>query len=75
MTIKPEVDKETGMKYFRVREGKVKSTLELGDDVLVDIDKWGRVLGVEVFPRPTPYGVMITSSSSGNTLRGNSFHA
>ena len=39
-------------KYYRVREGRVYETVEFADSsVLADLDRKGRLLGVEVLTR------------------------
>lgn len=40
-------DKEADAAYFRVRSGKISRTVKLHDWLLVDLDKDGRLLGVE----------------------------
>lgn len=41
-------DKKADAAYFRIRKGKIANTKELAKKVLVDLDKKGNVLGVEI---------------------------
>ena len=41
-------DKEADAINIRVKRGKVYKTLEISDSILVDVDKKGRALGVEL---------------------------
>ncbi|RLG53242.1 MAG: DUF2283 domain-containing protein [Thermoproteota archaeon] len=43
-----EFDPSVNALYVRIREGKVASTEPLADNVVVDLDEEGRVLGIEV---------------------------
>ena len=45
MTI--EFDSSLGVLYLRVRPGEVADTLEYAEDIYVDVDADGRVLGAE----------------------------
>lgn len=37
--------------YEIIREGKVSRTIAIGDEILIDVDKDGRILGVEsIYP-------------------------
>lgn len=44
-----EFDDEVNALYVRLRKGKISSTEPLGDNVAVDLDKDGNVLGLELF--------------------------
>jgi uncharacterized protein YuzE len=41
-------DKIADALYIRFKEGKVKTTIEVADDMLHDLDAKGGVLGIEV---------------------------
>ena len=41
-------DKEADAMYIRVKKGKVYKTLKVSDMVLVDVDKKGQALGLEL---------------------------
>ena len=45
MTI--EFDSSLGVLYLRIRSGDVADTVEYADDIYVDVDADGRVLGAE----------------------------
>lgn len=47
MTYRFEYDDENGLLYVRVRDGKVAETIERDEDVYMDVDAKGNVLGVE----------------------------
>lgn len=47
-TIKITVDTELDVAYIRLSSNKVARTVELTDDVMVDVDALGVVIGVEV---------------------------
>ena len=40
--------------YLTLKKGTVASTIKLKDDVIVDVDKSGNVLGVELLNPPMP---------------------
>ncbi len=46
--MKATYDKEADAMNIRVKSGKVHKTLEISDSILVDVDKKGRALGVEI---------------------------
>lgn len=46
--MKATYDKEADAMYIRVQKGKVHKTLHVSDAVLVDVDKKGQALGVEL---------------------------
>lgn len=46
--MKATYDKEADAMYIRVKKGKVHKTLQVSDAVLVDVDKKGQALGVEL---------------------------
>lgn len=46
--MKATYDKEADAMNIRVKTGKVYKTLEISDSILVDVDKKGRALGVEI---------------------------
>ena len=50
MHITLEVDEEAKALYFQLREGNVAETIEYpeGQEVFLDIDEHGQVLGIEV---------------------------
>lgn len=41
-------DKSADAAYFKLKKGKVSKTKEFADKVLIDLDKKGNVLGVEI---------------------------
>jgi uncharacterized protein YuzE len=41
-------DQEADALYIQFQTGKVKETLKLRDGILVDIDKKGRLFGIEI---------------------------
>lgn len=41
-------DKLADAAYFKLKKGKVSKTKEFADKVLIDLDKMGNVLGVEI---------------------------
>lgn len=41
-------DKSADAAYFKLKKGKISSTKEFADKVLIDLDKKGNVLGVEI---------------------------
>lgn len=43
-----EFDDEVNALYVRLRKGKVSSTEPLADNVAVDLDRKGKVLGLEL---------------------------
>ncbi len=46
--MKATYDKEADAMNIRVKSGKVYKTLEISDSILVDVDKKGRALGIEI---------------------------
>ncbi len=46
--MKATYDKEADAMNIRVKSGKVHKTLEISDSILVDVDKKGRALGIEI---------------------------
>lgn len=60
-------DKEADAKYVRIKRGKIHETQELEDWLLVDCDKDGEVLGVEILDA-SEHEVECTTIS--NTLVG-----
>lgn len=45
--------------YTRVRPGTVAATVDVDPAVLLDVDEYGRVLGVETIGRPFDYTTML----------------
>ncbi len=43
-----EFDEEAGALYLRLRKGKITSSEPLADNVILDIDKKGKLLGLEL---------------------------
>lgn len=41
-------DEETKALYFQMTEGKVAKTITLGKDQFLDVDKKGKIIGLEV---------------------------
>ena len=46
--VQVEYDKEADAMYIRIRKGKYDISEELADNVIIDLDKNGRILGIEV---------------------------
>lgn len=46
--MKATYDKEADAMNIRIKDGKVYKTLEISDSILVDVDKRGRALGIEI---------------------------
>ena len=46
-------DKKANASYITIRKGRIVKTAELRDRVLVDLDKHGDVLGIEVLGSST----------------------
>ncbi|MDO8576211.1 MAG: DUF2283 domain-containing protein [bacterium] len=46
--MKATYDKEADAMNIRVKNGKVHKTLEISDSILVNVDKKGRALGIEI---------------------------
>ena len=46
--MKATYDKEADAMNIRVKNGKVYKTLEISDSILVDVDRKGRALGIEI---------------------------
>jgi len=46
--MKIEYDKKADAMYIRLNVGKVKKTLKIQDRLIVDVDKGGKILGIEV---------------------------
>jgi len=47
-----EFDEEAAALYLKVREGKVASTEPLAENVIVDLDNKGKLLGLELLLSP-----------------------
>lgn len=43
-----QIDPELRVAYIKLQQAPVKSTVELTEDVLVDLDDYGMVVGIEV---------------------------
>ena len=54
--MKIEYDKTARALYITVRKGKVKRTIKLKDSLLVDLDKGGEVLGIEMLEPAGVFG-------------------
>ncbi|OGJ59376.1 hypothetical protein A3D11_00490 [Candidatus Peribacteria bacterium RIFCSPHIGHO2_02_FULL_49_16] len=59
--MKATYDKEADAMNIRVKPGKVYKTLEISDSILVDVDKKGRALGVEI--------LFVSSQMSPNSIK------
>jgi uncharacterized protein YuzE len=46
--IQIEYDKEADAMYIRIRKGKFDISGELAENVKIDLDKTGQILGIEV---------------------------
>ena len=46
--VQVEYDKEADAMNIRIRKGKYDISEELADNVIIDLDKNGRILGIEV---------------------------
>ena len=49
-------DKIADAIYFKMKEGKVEKTLEMNDRLIVDLDKKGNVLGIELLDASSQQG-------------------
>jgi uncharacterized protein YuzE len=52
-----EYDKGANAMYFRLTDGKrkIRETLSLGEDKFLDVDEFGRIIGLEVIlPKKMP---------------------
>jgi len=47
-----QFDEEAAALYLKVREGKVASTEPLAENVIVDLDNKGKLLGLELLLSP-----------------------
>ncbi|MDG6027895.1 MAG: DUF2283 domain-containing protein [Candidatus Brocadia sp.] len=47
--VKVRYDQEGDILYFLVKEGRVKDTLEVGEDFFVEVDEAGKIVGFEVW--------------------------
>lgn len=47
--MKVEYDDESNILYLRLREGKIVETRLLAEDVYVDVDENGDILGIEIW--------------------------
>ncbi len=63
--MKATYDKEADAMYLRLKKGKVYKTLEMSDFLLADVDKKGKVLGIEMLF----VSHQITKKNIANTLR------
>ena len=43
-----EYDPEANAIYIRIKKGEVETSEPLSDDIIVDLDKNGEVLGIEI---------------------------
>jgi uncharacterized protein YuzE len=46
--VQVEYDKEADAMYIHIRKGKYDISEELAENVIIDLDKNGRILGIEV---------------------------
>ena len=51
-----EYDKQAQALYIRIRRGRVKNTIKLRDNLLVDLNKSGKILGLEVLEPAEVFG-------------------
>jgi len=47
--MKVEYDDESNILYLKLREGKIAETRLLAEDVYVDVDENGDILGIEIW--------------------------
>lgn len=47
--VKVRYDQEGDILYILVKEGRVKDTLEVGEDFFVEVDEAGKIVGFEVW--------------------------
>lgn len=52
-----EHDSQADVLYLRLKKGRAHDTLEIGDGLLVDVDKKGNPLGIEILFVSRCYGV------------------
>ena len=49
INMRVEYDPEADILYIRVRDEKVKDTVDLNEDVWVDLDENGEIVGIEIW--------------------------
>ncbi len=47
--IKVRYDDEGDILYILAKEGPIKDTIEIGDDLFVEVDESGEIAGIEVW--------------------------
>jgi uncharacterized protein YuzE len=47
--IKVRYDHEGDILYILVKEGRIKDTIEVGEDLFVEVDEEGKIAGLEVW--------------------------
>jgi uncharacterized protein YuzE len=47
--MKVEYDPESDILYIKLRDERVKETVDLDDDVFADIDENGEIVGIEIW--------------------------
>jgi uncharacterized protein YuzE len=58
VTVTQRWDLATGALYLRLAEGQAARTAEISDDVNVDLDGHGRVLGIELLAPGQPWPLL-----------------
>ena len=59
-------DKIANAAYMTLRRGKVAKTVEMSDSVIVDLDKKGHILGIEMLDASS----QLATSGSNKNVRG-----
>lgn len=57
MTLEVRVDRAADAVYVRLAEGDVDRTIEINDEVLVDLDQFGMAVGIELLRIAAPIPV------------------
>ena len=47
--MKVEYDPESDILYIRIKDGKIKETVDLDDDIFADLNDKGEILGIEIW--------------------------
>lgn len=43
-----EYDNQSDAAYIKIRSSKVEESIEAGNDIIMDLDKEGRLIGIEI---------------------------
>ena len=47
--MKVEYDLEADMMYIKIKEDKIKDTVDLGEDIWADLNEKGEIVGIEIW--------------------------